>query len=116
MTDNNARSFIFGANSPLTLPDRIVAAKTGTTQKWHDGWTLGFTPSLAAGVWAGNNDGEFLKEKADGVFVAAPIWHEFMEEALKNTPAETFPVPPGITKVVVDSVSGKLPTEYSPAS
>jgi len=116
MTDNNARSFIFGANSPLILPDRVVAAKTGTTQKWHDGWTLGFTPSLAAGVWAGNNDGTFLKAKADGVFVAAPIWHAFMLEALKGTPAEDFAVPPGITKVTVDALSGKLPTQFTPST
>lgn len=114
MTDNNARSFIFGANSPLILPDRTVAAKTGTTQNWHDGWTLGFTPSLAAGVWAGNNDGTLLKKNADGVVVAAPIWHDFMKQALAGTAAETFTVPPGIQQVTVDSLSGKLPTDITP--
>lgn len=116
MTDNDARSFIFGANSPLILPDRIVAAKTGTTNKWHDGWTLGFTPSLAAGVWAGNNDGTLLKKGADGVVVAAPIWHDFMQQALAGTPAENFNVPSGIQKVVVDEVSGKLPTDATPST
>ncbi len=116
LTDNNSRSFIFGANSPLILPDRTVAAKTGTTQNWHDGWTLGFTPSLAAGVWAGNNDGEFLAKNADGVVVAAPIWHDFMLKALANTPAEDFTVPPGIQQATVDDASGKLPTQYSPST
>ncbi len=116
MTDNDARSFIFGTNSPLILSDRIVAAKTGTTQNWHDGWTLGYTPSLAAGVWAGNNDGTLLKKGADGVLVAAPIWHEFMAGALKNTPAEDFPAPSGIQHVVVDDVSGKLPTDVTPST
>ena len=67
MTDNNARSFIFGANSPLAY-DRPVGCKTGTTQNWHDGWTLCFTPSIAIGVWSGNNDGTLLKQGADGVF------------------------------------------------
>lgn len=114
MTDNSARAFVFGANSPLTLNDRPVAAKTGTTQNWHDGWTLGFTPSLAAGVWSGNNDGTLLKKGADGVLVAAPIWHEFMQKALAGTPAEAFAVPSGITQRVVDTVSGKLPTEATP--
>jgi 1A family penicillin-binding protein len=114
MTDNNARSYVFGPNSPLILSDRPVAAKTGTTQNWHDGWTLGFTPSLAAGVWSGNNDGTLLKKGADGVLVAAPIWHEFMQKALAGTPLESFKVPDGIQQVVVDSVSGKLPTEASP--
>ncbi len=116
MTDNNARSYIFGSNSPLILPDRVVAAKTGTTQNWHDGWTVGFTPSLAAGVWAGNNDGTLLKKGADGVFVAAPIWNEFMKNALKGTPAEEFKVPDGIQKVTVDEVSGKLPTQFTPST
>ena len=116
MTDNAARSYIFGANSPLILSNRTVAAKTGTTNKWHDGWTLGFTPSLAVGVWAGNNDGTLLKQGADGVFVAAPIWHKFMETALKGQTAEEFSVPPGITKITVDAVSGKLPTGDTPTT
>lgn len=116
MTDNAARSYVFGANSPLTLPNRPVAAKTGTTNKWHDGWTLGFTPSLAAGVWVGNNNGDYLKANADGVVVAAPIWHDFMAQALADTPVETFSPPPGIQKVTVDSVSGKLPTQFTPST
>lgn len=121
MTDNNARSFIFGANSPLILPDRVVAAKTGTTNNWHDGWTVGFTPSLAAGVWVGNDPGpktagSDLKKNADGVVVAAPIWHDFMAQALAGTPAETFTVPAGIQHVTVDEVSGKLPTNATPTT
>lgn len=116
MTDNDARSYIFGSHSPLILPDRLVAAKTGTTQWWHDGWTMGFTPSLAAGVWVGNNDGELLKSGADGVVVAAPIWHDFMNKALAGTPAETFQEPSGIKHVVVDAVSGLLPTDATPST
>ena len=116
MTDNVARTYVFGANSPLILPNRVVAAKTGTTQNWHDGWTIGFTPSLAAGVWSGNNDGTLLKKGADGVVVAAPIWHDFMLQALATSTAETFTVPPGIQQVVVDAVSGKLPTDATPST
>lgn len=114
LTDNNARTFIFGVRSPLILPDRVVAAKTGTSQNFHDAWTLGFTPSLAAGVWVGNNDGSLLKKGADGVIVAAPIWHAFMEQSLKGTPVENFQAPPGIKRVVVDQLSGKLPNLYTP--
>ena len=114
MTDNNARSFVFGSNSPLTLGERPVAAKTGTTQSWKDGWTVGFTPSLAAGVWVGNNDGTLLKKGADGVLVAAPIWNNFMKNALSGTPIENFTKPEGITEIVVDKISGKLPTSETP--
>lgn len=116
MTDNNARSFIFGSKSPLILSDRVVGAKTGTTQAWKDGWTLGYTPSLVAGVWAGNNNSKEMKPGADGVLVAAPIWNQFMREVLKGTPPETFKEPEGIQRVYIDSISGKLPTEYTRAT
>ena len=112
LTDNSARTYVFGANSPLQIPNRTIAAKTGTTQNYRDGWTLGFTPSLAAGVWVGNNDGTNLKGGSDGVVVAAPIWNDFMKKALANTPNEDFPVPQGIQTVTVDSLSGLLPTQY----
>lgn len=108
MTDNNARTFIFGSNTPLILKDRPVAAKTGTTQNWKDGWTLGFTPSLVAGVWVGNNDGSLLAPGADGVLVAAPIWNSFMSEALKDTPPEEFSEPRGITHVAINPATGQL--------
>lgn len=116
MTDNDARSFIFGAHSPLVLPNRVVAAKTGTTNAWRDGWTLGYTPSLVAGVWTGNNDGSLMRAGADGVVVAAPIWNQFMQAALKGTAPEQFAEPAGIQHIVVDTVSGKLPTQYTPST
>ena len=121
MSDNNARAYVFGPNSPLTLPGRTVAAKTGTTNDWNDGWTMGFTPSLAAGVWAGNSCGGkdpkcLMKRGADGVVVAAPIWREFMLNALKDTPAEEFTRPNGIREIDVDSISGKLPTQLTPTT
>ncbi len=119
MSDNSARSYIFGANSPLTLPDRPVAAKTGTTNNWGDGWTLGFTPSLVAGVWAGNNCGAKdcpMTKGADGVLVAAPIWHKFMQTALADKPPEIFAEPSGIMHIAVDEVSGKLPNINTPST
>jgi 1A family penicillin-binding protein len=102
MTDDSARQYIFGSKTPLTLPGRVVAAKTGTTQQWKDGWTMGFTPQLAAGVWVGNNDGTLMKSGADGVFTAAPLWHQFMLEALADQPAVEFPVPQGIVQVAMN--------------
>lgn len=128
MSDNEARTFIFGAASPLILPNRPVAAKTGTTNDWHDGWTVGYTPSLVTGVWAGNNDNAIMKRGADGVLVAAPIWHAFMVRALKDKPVEAFTPPDpvsvdkpvlrgedvGRVRVKIDSVSGRLATEFTP--
>ncbi len=112
MTDNNARSYVFGSNSALTLGGRPVAAKTGTTQDFRDGWTVGFTPSLVAGVWTGNNNNTPMKR--DAVMTAGPIWNKFMKEALAGTPVEEFNKPSEIKTVTVDAVSGLLPTQYTP--
>jgi 1A family penicillin-binding protein len=114
MTDDQSRQFIFGRDNPLTLPDgRSVAAKTGTTQNWKDGWTMGFTPQLAVGVWTGNNDSSVMRSGADGVFTAAPIWQKFMIEAHKNLPARDFEVPSGIIQVAYDIYSNKPVTRDS---
>ena len=88
-----------------------MAAKTGTTQNWKDGWTLGFTPQLAAGVWAGNNDSSLMRAGADGVFVAAPMWNRFMELALAGQPAVDFPVPSGIVQIAYDPGSNRPATK-----
>ncbi len=115
MTDNDSRKFTFGSSANyLILPDRPVAAKTGTTQNYKDGWTLGFTPSLVAGVWTGNNDGTLMK--VDAVITAGPIWQSFMKQALAGTPVEQFPVPNGIQQVTVDALSGMLPGPYTQAT
>ena len=84
LSTNDLRAPVFGSNSPLNFSDRPVAAKTGTTNEWRDGWTIGYTRDLAAGVWTGNNDNSVMAEGADGVYVAAPIWRKFMDEVLVN--------------------------------
>ncbi len=97
LSDNNARGPIFGYNSPLHFPERPVAAKTGTTQENRDGWLLGYTPSLVAGVWTGNNNNASMTKEGAGLSAAAPMWHEFMARALANTPIEQFIKPDPIT-------------------
>jgi len=90
LSDNDARAYIFGARNTLTLGSRPVGAKTGTTNDYKDAWTIGYTPSLVAGVWVGNTDNSKMSSGADGSVVAAPIWNEFMKRALGETPVETF--------------------------
>ena len=91
LSDNTARTPIFGAHSPLAFPTGVVvAAKTGTTQNFRDAWTVGYTPSIATAVWAGNNDNRPMNAGADGVFVAAPIWRAFMDIALLRFPKTGF--------------------------
>lgn len=91
LSTNAYRAPIFGENNPLSFKDRPVVAKTGTTNEWRDGWTMGYTPSLAVGVWVGNNDNRIMKPGSDGSIVAAPLWRAFMDEALKGSPVEDFP-------------------------
>jgi len=99
LSDNNARAPMFGLYSPLSLGDRPVAAKTGTSQdpndetKAKDAWVIGYTPSLVAGVWTGNNDNTPIEKGGAGVAAAGPIWHDFMAQALKDAPIETFNKP-----------------------
>ncbi len=131
LSDNSARAWIFGEKNNLVLADRPVAAKTGTTNDFHDGWTMGYTPSLVTGVWVGNNDNKEMKGKADGSVVAGPIWNEYMRRVLAGTPVENFeqpeakPLPDkpllngrvGSEAVVkVDKITGKLATDLTPAN
>lgn len=87
LSDSGARGYTF---SGLNLPDRPVAAKTGTTSDYRDAWTMGYTPSLVAGVWVGNNNNSEMGAGAAGLVVAAPIWREFMTNALAGQPVEEF--------------------------
>jgi 1A family penicillin-binding protein len=129
MSDNFARSFIFGESNWLTLGDRPVAAKSGTTNDWKDAWTVGYTPSLVAGVWTGRHDGQKMKQGSDGSKIAAPIWNAFMKAALSGKPFEQFTAPDAVTTgkpvldgrkdaafdVNIDRATGKLATEYTPS-
>lgn len=108
MSDNDARSYVFGKNNPLKFTDRKVAVKTGTTQNWRDGWTVGFTPQLTVGVWVGNNDGTYLKYGADSIVSAAPLWRDFMEKSHANLPPVDFAEPEGISRLAINPKTGKM--------
>ncbi|MDO8514458.1 MAG: penicillin-binding protein [bacterium] len=94
LSDNVARTPEFGANSPLNFPGWGVADKTGTTNDFRDVWILGYTPSIAVGAWAGNNDNSQMVKKI-AAFIIAPMWHEFMALALEkySSQSDTFPAP-----------------------
>src|SRR3989338_2663245 len=129
LSDEAARQPTFGSHSPLYIPDRSVAVKTGTTNNNKDAWTIGYSPSAVVGVWAGNNDNKPMKK--GGVSLAGPIWNKFMNEIIKTLPYDSFEAPdldvdPMTVKPVlrgswqgnenffIDKVSGKLATEFTP--
>jgi len=92
LSDNEARAPMFGYNSQLYFPDYQVAAKTGTTDNHQDAWTIGYTPSISAGVWVGNNNNAEMAKKPS-ITIAGPIWRAFMLEAIAKFPKENFTPP-----------------------
>jgi len=84
MSDDHNRQMIFGLNGALHFRDRIVAAKTGTSDDFKDASTVGFTPDLAAAIWIGDilDIHHSMVQGSDGIYVATPGWHAFMANAL----------------------------------
>jgi penicillin-binding protein 1C len=113
LSDNNARSLMFGPNSALNLPFQ-VAAKTGTTNDFRDNWTMGYTPDLVTGVWVGNADYTPMVNTT-GLSGAAPIWSQFMQYAVpyvsKNNPTP-FSIPSGIKETIICNTSGTEPSQW----
>jgi membrane carboxypeptidase/penicillin-binding protein PbpC len=109
LADNNSRGMVFGLGSPLQMGSRPVAAKTGTSQDFKDGWTMGYTPSLVTGVWTGNNNNDSMKNNSDGVVTAAPIWNAFMREALAGKPIEQFVKPEPPQNITNQALLGQIP-------
>lgn len=93
-----------------------LAGKTGTTNDHHDAWFVGFSPDLVVGVYIGYDQPLNLGGKEEGGTLAAPIFKNFMLQALKDKPAIPFRVPPGIRFVRIDSKTGKLTTPTNPDS
>jgi len=92
LSDNVARAPSYGQTSALFFPDRDVAVKTGTTNDYRDAWIMGYTPNIAVGAWAGNNDNSPMQKKVAGLIVA-PLWRAFMDQSLAKTPNEQFEEP-----------------------
>ncbi len=127
LSDNVARTPLFGANSFLYFGNVDVAGKTGTTNNNKDAWMMGYTPEIAVGVWSGNNDNTPMKK---GSAISGRLWREFMDAALKTVPHTAFnepdintsldlkPVLRGVWQggegAVIDSISGKLATDLTP--
>ena len=117
LSDSNAKTYEFGniLNVPgytgYGLSGQGFAVKTGTTNDYRDAWTVGYTPNLVVGVWAGNNDNTPMTlEAAD---ISAPMWKSMMAASMAGKPIDTFPKPSGLQTLsipgsayVSDSSSG----------
>lgn len=92
LSDNVARTPLYGSNSLLYFPNYDVAAKTGTTNDYRDAWILGYTPNIVVGAWAGNNDNSSMAKKISGLIIT-PLWRDYMDIALEKLENDSFPEP-----------------------
>jgi 1A family penicillin-binding protein len=126
LSDNIARTPLFGANSLLNIPG--VATKTGTTNDNKDAWMIGYTPTIAVGVWSGNNDN---KPMTKGSIISGPAWNTYIRAALNtigtgsfiepSKAADYYSAPPvirglwqGGESFTIDTTTGNLATENTP--
>jgi len=101
LSNNNYRQPEFGYNDRLTLPDRPVSAKTGTSGAGYDNfdnWTVGWTPDILTAVWVGDPEGESAAHGltpyvTSGLTGAAPMWQTYMEGVTKGTPVDWYSTP-----------------------
>jgi len=109
LSDNNARSEVFGPSSLLNIGGKTVAVKTGTTDDKRDNWAVGYAPSVAVGVWVGNNDNSPMNPKiASGVTGATPIWNRIIVTFLADRGAEGFSKPDNVVALEIDAFGGGL--------
>ncbi|MFA6475283.1 MAG: transglycosylase domain-containing protein [Patescibacteria group bacterium] len=110
LTDQGARSGF----SALNISGKTIAGKTGTSQDFHDAWTLMYTPSFATGIWTGNNNNDAMDYMADGVIIAAPIANDYMSRILEGLPNESFTAPDAVkaNKPVLSGAIGETVEKY----
>jgi membrane peptidoglycan carboxypeptidase len=136
LSDEPARAYEFHDDHDLSMwdwpqPDGSypeVAAKTGTTDNFKDNWTIGYTPDLVVGVWAGNANGAAASTESIGLTGAAPLWHSVIEYASGRCnqaqdqipcppadftyPDRRFARPPGLVQQEVNTTNGLAGSGY----
>ena len=95
-----------GTGRRVAAVGKPIAGKTGTTNDSIDTWFLGFSPDLAVGVYVGFDTPRSQGRGETGSSVAAPIFRDFMAEALADAPDVPFRIPPGIRLVRVNAATG----------
>ncbi|BDV44531.1 penicillin-binding protein 1A [Geotalea uraniireducens] len=95
---------------------RPVAGKTGTTNDMKDAWFIGYVPQLVTGVWVGYDQERSLGAGGSGGQAAAPIWTEFMKQAVARLPVKNFTAPSDITFATIDPQTGKLARDGAPGA
>ncbi len=113
LSDNAARTPMFGPNSVLNLPF-TAASKTGTTNDFRDNWTVGYTTNDVIGVWVGNADNSPMRNTS-GLTGAAPIWANYMQEVVygyRSGQTSAFTRPSLVEDHIICAASGTKPSEF----
>ena len=105
ISDNVARTPLWGSNNLLHFPNRDVAGKSGSTNNFRDAWIMGYAPNIAVGAWCGNNDNSPMQGLSG--LITTPMWREFMDVALENLPEESFSQPWYPTEGVKSVIRGQ---------
>lgn len=121
LSDDAAREYIFGRGGSLEFPFP-VAVKTGTSQAYHDNWTVGYTRGITVGVWVGNFNRKPLRDST-GVTGAGPIFHAVMLAATRRFSGSAefapetpiVPRPEGLRQHQVCALSGMATNGWCPS-
>ncbi|MEE8438341.1 MAG: hypothetical protein V3S07_02055, partial [Micropepsaceae bacterium] len=97
-----------GTGASISTLGKPIGGKTGTTSEFRDAWFIGFSPDLAVGVYVGFDDPRSLGQGEAGSRVAAPIFKQFMGEALADEPPTPFRIPEGVVLVPLNPRTGAL--------
>jgi penicillin-binding protein 1C len=117
LSDAQAREFTFGRGGNLEFPFP-VAVKTGTSQAYHDNWTVGYTRAVTVGVWVGNFDRSALRNSS-GVTGAGPIFHSVMLAAMRRAGVSDAPIvdrPDDLEQQPICAMSGLRPSTSCPST
>lgn len=106
LSDNTARTPLWGGNSLIYFKDRDVAAKSGSTNNSRDAWIMGYAPNLAVGIWVGNNNNSPMNGLSG--LIATPQWREFMDIALAKREVKNFSEPQTIDPTIKPILRGEI--------
>jgi len=95
-----------GTAARLNYLDRPLAGKTGTTNESKDAWFVGFTPDIVVGVFIGYDQPLSLGYGATGGSIAAPVFGDFFEKAMKDKPKVDFKMPVGMRRITINRKTG----------
>ena len=105
-----------GTGKKARVINRPIAGKTGTTNEYKDALFIGFSPSIATGVWVGQDVFITIGKRETGARAALPIWIEFMTNALDSKPFQYFDMPDDMVRVHMDPSTGLLASDDSPGA